>query len=177
MRIAIASGFIATLLIGGPSLAQEKAPVPANPPVSVSEMMGCRAMTDDAARLACYDRTVGNLQQAVAAREVVIVNSAEVKKARRSLFGFTLPDLSIFGGKDDTPEVKEIRTKIASVRSLGYNKWQIRLEDGATWETTEGFHDGDIPGVGDAIRITKGAFGNYFLAVSGGGSVRARRLS
>ena len=177
MRVAIASGFVATLLIGVPALAQEKAPVSEAPPASVSEMMGCRAMTDNAARLACYDRAVGNLQQAVAAREVVIVNSADVRKARRSLFGFALPKLSIFGEKDGTPDVKEIRTKIASARSLGYGKWEIRLEDGAKWETTEGLRVGEVPGAGDDIRISKGAFGNYFLSVSGGSSVRARRVS
>ena len=177
MRVAIVSGFVATLLIGGPSLAQDKASVSETPPASVSEMMACRAMTDDAARLACYDRAVGNLQQAVASREVVIVNSADVRKARRSLFGFTLPKLSIFGDKDDTPEVKEIRTKITSVRSLGYGKWEIRLEDGARWETTERLRMGEVPEVGDAIRISKGALGNYFLSVAGGSSVRARRVS
>ena len=177
MRVAIASGFVATLLIAVPSLAQEKPPVSAAPPAPVSEMMGCRAMTDNAARLACYDRAVGQLQQAVATREVVIVSSTDVRKARRSLFGFALPKLPFFGEKDETAEVKEIRTKIASVRSLGYGKWEIRLEDGARWETTEGLREGDIPGAGDAIRITKGAFGNYFLSVSGGNSVRARRVS
>jgi len=177
MRVAIASGFIATLLIAVPSLAQEKPPVSSDPPASVSEMMGCRTISDNAARLACYDRAVGDLQQAVAARDVVIVSSADVRKARRSLFGFALPKMPIFGDKDDTPDVKEIRTKIASVRSLGYGKWEIRLEDGARWETTEGLREGDIPGAGDDIRITKGALGNYFLSVSGGTSVRARRVS
>ncbi len=177
MRVAIASAFSAALLIGGPSHAQKNA-APAAPPASVTEMMGCRAMTDSAARLACYDRAVGNLQQAVAAREVVIVSAEDVRKTRRSLFGFTVPKLPFFGGDDDdTPETKEIITKVAGARSLGYGKWQIRLEDGATWETTEGFREGDIPGVGDSIRITKGALGNYFMSVSGSKSVRARRLS
>jgi hypothetical protein len=177
MRVAIASAFAAALLIGGPSQAQKTTSAPSAPPASVTEMMACRAMTDSAARLACYDRAVGNLQQAVAARDVVIISAADVRKTRRSLFGFTVPKLPFFGGNDDTPEAKEIVTKVAGARSLGYGKWQIRLEDGAMWETTEGFREGDIPGVGDSIRITKGALGNYFMSVSGSKSVRARRLS
>lgn len=165
---------VTLLLVAAPAAAKDKDP-PASP--KLDALTACKAIGDDAQRLACYDQAVGHLQQAVAAREVVIVNSADVQKARRSLFGFALPKLPFFGENDETPEVKEIRTKIAAARSLGYGKWEIRLEDGARWETTEGFREGDVPGAGDAIRITKGAFGNYFLSVSGGNSVRARRLS
>ena len=177
MRVAIASALAAAALVAGPAQAQKKAPAPQAPPASVNAMIGCRAMTDSAARLACYDRAVGELQQAVAQREVVIFSADDVQKTRRSLFGFSLPKLPFFGDSNDTPEAKELNTKVKSVRSLGYGKWRIQIDDGAIWETTESSQEGDVPGVGDAVRIRRAALGSYLMNISGAKAVRARRLS
>lgn len=177
MRVAIASTIAAAALVAGSAQAQNKKSLPQAPPASVNAMIGCRAMTDSAARLACYDRAVGDLQQAVTQREVVIFSAADVQKTRRSLFGFSLPKLPFFGDSDDTAEAKELNTKVKSARSLGYGKWRITLEDGALWETTESSREGDIPGAGDAVRIRRGALGSYMMNIAGAKGVRARRLS
>jgi hypothetical protein len=177
MRVAIASSVAAAVLLSGPAQGQDKNPVAEAPPVSVGAMIGCRATADAAARLACYDKAVGSLQQAVAKREVVIFSAADVRKTRRSLFGFSIPKLPFFGDSDDTPEAREINAKIKSTRSLGYGKWRIQLEDGEIWETTEGSSSSSDPSVGGSVRIRKAALGSYLLSISGSKSVRARRVS
>lgn len=137
----------------------------------------CRALTDGAARLSCYDGAVGTLDAAAARRDIVVLDREEVKQTRRGLFGFSLPRLPFFKGdesqKADMPS--ELLTTAQGVRPLGHGKWRIVVEGGAVWETTEPVlrHD---PKVGGKIRIRQGSMTNYFLSVDGDPAVRAKRV-
>ena len=52
-------------------------------PALFKELVDCRAIADSAARLQCYDATVAKVDAAEQRKELVIVDQAEVKKARR----------------------------------------------------------------------------------------------
>jgi hypothetical protein len=130
----------------------------------------CRTQADPAQRLACFDSAAAALEQAVKAKDVRIVDRTDVRKARRSLFGFTLPRIDLFGEpdeKDQKEDFAEVNTTVASTRSLANNRVEIRLgdESGAVWVTTDPMPF--PPKQGEAIRIRKGVMGNYFLAVDG----------
>jgi hypothetical protein len=136
----------------------------------------CREIDSPEARLACYDKAAGALTDALAQKELVVLDRQQVRETRRSLFGFSLPRLALFGGGDgddgrDDPE--EIGTQIRSLRSLGYGKWVIGLPDGARWQTTDAVQSGI--GVGQPITIKKAALGGYFIRF-GIRSVRAVRV-
>lgn len=143
----------------------------------------CRAVADPGQRLACFDRAAAALASAVEKKDVRIVDRADVRKARRSLFGFALPNIDLFGGgKDDEAQAKdedaftEINTTVASASATGANgRVQIRLADdsGAVWQTTDPMNWPPKPGA--KIRIRKGALGNYFIAVEGR-SYRGQRV-
>ena len=138
----------------------------------------CRSITDPAARLDCFDKAAGALEQAVKAKEVRIVDRGDVRKARRSLFGFTLPSLKLFGGDDadkDEPEFTEINATVASARAVENGRAEIVLADDtkAVWRTTDPL--AFPPRAGAKIRIRKGALGNYFMNIDGK-SVRGMRL-
>src|SRR5690349_21100788 len=112
------------------------------PAAAVKALAACRATTDNAQRLACYDREAGALLQSVENKETVVLDQQEVRKTKRSLFGFSLPRLPFFGDdKDDKKdEFTQIDEPIKTVRSIGYGKFRFTLDDGATWETTEGIN-------------------------------------
>ncbi len=140
-------------------------PAPSAPvaPGPVAALEACREVAGDAARLACFDRTVAAFMAARAKKDVVVMDRAEVRKTKRSLFGFTLPSFNIFGGggdKDDADndEIKELEGKLASGRPVGVGFYQLTLQDGSAWETTERKNTLN-PKEGDAIRIRKNAFG------------------
>ena len=138
----------------------------------------CRGIADSEERLACFDKATGALEQAVQAKQVRIVDQEDIRKTRRSLFGFTVPRIGLFGdrdGEEDRPEFTEINTVVASSRALGNGRVEIRLagEESAVWQTTEAMNF--PPKTGDAIRIRKGSLGNYFINV-GGRSVRGMRV-
>lgn len=141
----------------------------------VSALVACKSETDDAKRLACYDRTAGALADATAKGQIAVVDREDVRKTRRALFGFVLPKLPFFSDDDsakDTPDV--IETTARSVRALGYGMYSITIEDGAVWRTTEVSRRDPKPGI--KIRIKRGALGSYFLSIDGAAAVRAARV-
>jgi hypothetical protein len=161
--------------LGAAAAAQAQTPAGAPPernPI-VSGVSQCRTITDATARLACYDAAATALDQAVAQNQLVVMDREQVRRTRRSLFGFALPNLRLFSDEDGM-EQGEITGTIASARPLGHGKWQIRLDDGGTWETTEATRND--PARGDTVRIRRAALGSYWLNVRTGRAVRARRV-
>ena len=147
------------------------------PPV-VQELAGCRTQADDAARLRCYDAAAAALARAAESGDIVLVDREDVRKTRRSLFGFNVPKLPFFSGDDSASEQRdEITAKIASAHSLGNGKFAIRLEDGAVWETTEAKAAVGAPRAGNEVTIKRGSLGGYFLRIKGQRTLRARRVS
>jgi hypothetical protein len=171
--ISIAAGTIALTLAGS---AQGAEPDGAGSRV-LQSFAQCRTIIDPAQRLDCFDKAAGALEQAVKANDVRIVDRGDIRKARRSLFGFTLPRLDLFGREDDDkePPFTEINTTVASANQVANGRVEIRLADDteAVWQTTEAVTF--PPKRGAKIRIRKGAIGNYFLTFDGK-SIRGMRL-
>jgi hypothetical protein len=107
----------------------------------------------------------------------VVVDKEEVKTTRRSLFGFQMPRIGLFGpgGPDKGEEVDRIDAKIVGVSQLGYGKYAITVEGGARWSTTEAWSGAPYPSSGATATIRKGTMGGYFLKVGSARAVRAMR--
>lgn len=167
------------LVIGQAQAAPKQQPRPE----ILTNLLQCRTVTDNAARLACFDQQVGAMDAAAQRDEVVVLDKSELNKTRKTLFGFSFPKLPFLGGGDDEagdkPQaegVTHIDATIASVRSLGYGKWQIGLEDGAQWMTTEAMTARD-PKPGQKIELKRAAMGSFMGKVEGGRAVRMKRVS
>ena len=151
----------------------------AQTPTSVDALLNCSAVSDQAMRLACYDREVGRLKQAVTQRDLVILDRGEVRRARRSLFGFTMPSMKIFG-KGETPaeaaDVARLDTRISAVsRAPDYGLYLLKLAEGGTWQTIEADRNFDVQ-PGQTIVIQRGLIGNYNAKVGGGRAFRVKRV-
>lgn len=167
---------LAALPLAAPLAAQDK-----QAPRSqlFQKVIDCRSITDNAARLACYDVQVSALDQAEAKRDVVIVDQAEVRKARRGLFGLSLPDLGGLFGRGDQAEKEEftqIESTIKSVSTQGYGKWVIVIEDGARWVQTDS-ESIRMPKPGQPIRIRKAAMGGFFANINNQPAIRVIRTN
>lgn len=166
------------LLIALPALAFAAEPAPVAK--QVTALQACRAKTDSAERLACYDKAVDVLTAATASQEVVIVERSEVRKARKGLFGFTLPKIGFLTGRDgnaeDEADAKRQETTIVSSRQVGYGKWRFTVEGGAIWETVEAKLGFDDPLPGRTVILEKGSLGSYFAKVGKGRQVQAKRV-
>ena len=74
-------------------------------------MLACRALTDSAARLACYDKAAATISDAINAKELVMIDKAKAAEVKRSLFGYSAPN---FAGLLGGGEVKQVEGVVAS---------------------------------------------------------------
>src|SRR5690349_15948158 len=106
---------LAAALSGGAIAAPKAAKTPA-PPADFQRLIACKSIADNVQRLSCYDREVGVVGTASARGELVVMNREEIRKTRRSLFGLSLPDLSVFGGGNLPGDADILETTIKYTR-------------------------------------------------------------
>lgn len=147
----------------------------------IAALRDCQGKQDPAARLACYDTAVSAMVAASTEGDLRVVDREDVREARRKLFGFTLPDLGIFGGKSDKddPERQEeftsLTTSITGVRASG-STYVLVTAEGAQWQLDEMPARLMRPKVGQPLEIKKGALSSYFLRINGQKGVKGRRV-
>lgn len=160
------------LAVATPAAAKDKAP-PARP-AQIQELYACRDIADPTARLACFDREVGELSSADQAREIVFTDKETAKKTRRGLFGFSFPKLGgIFGGDED--EINEIDTVIRSVSIDRSGKYTLVMDDDAVWVQIDTTKLPRQPKPGQKIHIKTATMGSYFATIEGGRAIRLKR--
>ena len=146
----------------------------------LASIKACQAESDPGARLACFDAAAAAMVGASEAGELRIVDREEVRKTRRKLFGFSLPDFGIFGKRDkdgeDEDKIDEIETTIASVSGSYSTGYTIRTSEGAVWRIDK------VPGrllepkPGDKMLIKNAALTAYFIRINGQGGVKGSRI-
>ena len=132
----------------------------------------CRTVSDPAARLACFDESVAALDRAESDKAVVVIDRQQVREARRSLFGISLPATGLFGGDNDLPQI-ETTLKSASVDESG--RWSFVLADGARWTQSDDLVIARRPRANDRVIIKRAALGSFRLSVGGQPGVKAKR--
>ena len=164
----------ALLAHGAVAPAIAKAP---NRSAALDRLVACRTQTDAEARLACFDREAAALEQAEASGALVVVDREQIRRTRRSLFGLTLPNLSVFG--DDSPSAEgmtQIESTIKRISRTPYGKWIFELEDGARWGQIDSRDLAMDPKVGNTIKIRRASMGSYLANVQGQIAIGVERL-
>ncbi|MBI1401249.1 hypothetical protein [Hyphomonas sp.] len=160
-------------------------PASAAPPRPTEGIYACASIPEDAARLACFDKAVADLQTAEAEGKVRTVDVETIAKLERESFGFSLPSLSqVFGRSEDagkplTQEVEEVTLPIASISvNRVTRKAQITLENGQIWEQidSEEISRSKIRKAKEAT-IQKAAFGSFLMTIGSGSGIRVRRVN
>lgn len=151
---------------------------PPAPSAHLGSLTACRNIPDNVQRLACYDKAAGDLIAATEKGDVSVVDRAQVRQARRSLFGFNMPSLPFFSGDKSAEDVQdEIESTITATREMNNGRFQIRISDGnALWETLETYRALRSPENGQKITIRRGPLGSYILRINGQRGVKGRRI-
>lgn len=156
------------LVLATPALAQERSK-------RLAAVVDCRKIEDSAARLACYDAAVADLDTAEKSREVVVVDREQVNEARRSVFGLKLPKIKLFSG-DGTDDVDSVQSTVTAVSRTRDGKLAFTIEDGARWVQTDS-HTVIGVRVGTKVTLTRGALGSFFAKFEGSTSAKVQRVN
>jgi hypothetical protein len=165
----------ASLAVSASASAGARQAVTSGTPANMQRLLACRSIQDSAQRLACFDRETAVVDQAIAKRDLVLIDKARATQAKRSLFGFSIPDFGgLFGGGED--DVKEISSTVVSYSHNVYTGWTIKLADGSTWVQTDDAQLGLPPAKGDKVVVHRGSFGAFFLRVNGQPGYKVKRI-
>lgn len=140
----------------------------------LSDLKQCRTIEEPSARLACFDREVGAVIAATEQGTLQVVDKQEVEQTKRSLFGFTLPKLRMFG--DDDQELTVLETTITRVRQTERDSWVFTTEEGSEWRINDAPMRFRAPKEGQAVVFKKASLGTYFIRVNGQIGVKGRRI-
>lgn len=149
-------------------------PTETGTPDRIRSLMGCRSIADAGLRLACFDREIEAMDQAIAAKNLVVVDREKARAAKRSLFGFSIPDFGgLFGGGDD--DVGEIESTIRSVGRNAEGGYVITLADGSVWSQTDDWPGLD-PRPGKKVIVKRAALGSFRLMIPGQNGIKVKRI-
>jgi len=155
-----------------------------------SDGASCVAVSDDAARLACYDRAFGrkaaSSRTAATATSAAPVpapppNAAPVPAAPKdpvAEFGLTEaarqakdPDKAAAAAAAPT----SIAAKVISVRFRKYGEFVVTLDNGQVWEQNEPMPSA-IVRVGDTVTVKKAILGSYTLVTAARVATKVHRV-
>lgn len=143
-------------------------------------LIECRAIAEDAARLACYDRLAK--AQAVPAKPEAAppapgpASPGVAEPTPEELFGHDpATSEAMVREAAGIGRVDEIRSRVAAVRSAPDGKLVLTLDNNQVWAQLDSPAPGVAPGA--EVSIRRAAFGSYLLSVAGTPrGIRVRRV-
>ena len=176
MRVIFAS--VCFVALAAPAFAQEQAP--ATPGV-LDQVYACATVSEEAARLACYDGAVGRLREAQTSGNLVAVDRQQAQEIQRDAFGFSLPSLPrLFGSRGDNQQaaiedVAEMRLEVASVASRRNMPSVFTMTNGQIWVQIDDENARNVR-QGGTVTVRRASMGSFLMSVDAGGpAIRVRR--
>ncbi len=158
------------------TMAVQAAPKPPGRSATLQSVVDCRKLTDDTARLACYDAATAKLDEAEKSGDVVVVDKSQVREARKAAFGFNFQMPAFMTAGEKPEELEKISAVVASARQEGMSgKWVIKLEDGAVWRQIDTVALNNDPKKGSKAEIRIAALGSYFMKIDNNPQMRVHR--
>ena len=162
------------------TMAAQAAP---KPPASLNDrragaleaLSACRAVSDPAARLACFDSAAGRLDEAEKTGEIVVVDRKQAGEVRRQAFGFALPSLALFDKAEGTETLDRVESVLKEARQGADGKWILKLENGAVWRQTDADGPARRPRPGMTVSVRSASMGSFLISVDGQVGFRGRR--
>lgn len=145
------------------------------PTKAFQAVMDCRPLTDEAARLACYDMATAGLGEAEKKGDILVIDREQAATARRQAFGFDLSSLNMLDKVVPKEDLSAITTTLSNAYLDANGKWVMVLTDGGVWRQTDSNSLARAPHAGSTVKIRKAALGSFFINVDGQLAMRAQR--
>lgn len=182
--------FLACTLVTGisgaslPALAsvtfdQDNSSQSASGPGVIQQLRQCQTITDNQARLTCFDRGMAAFDAANRTGEVAIIDRVQIEQTNRQLFGFQVPNLGHLFGNNTTVStgetINEIETTLVKAQRRNDGRWVFELADGSVWHQTNNDRFNVRDREGDPVRIRRASLSSYLMTVGGSRGIRVQR--
>ena len=157
-----------------PALAKSTSTKPT--PSSLNQLLECRNLAANEARLACFDAQSTRLAAETASGDLVPVYKSDIVEARRGLFGIDrlkVPDFLATQSAEE--ELAEIETTLEQARRQGTGPWRFVLSDGSTWDQIDTSDPYFSSRPGTQVRIRRASMGSYLMTVGRSPAIRVSR--
>lgn len=139
-------------------------------------VLACRAVTDSAERLACFDRESAALASAPASPLAVAPTAAPALDPQQA---FGLASSAIVANEEAAgarpPKVSKIESRIIGLALTPNGRTLFTLANAQVWRQLES--DGDVLArLGDAATISSGLLGSYWLQLKSGRGCKVTRV-
>ena len=132
-----------------------------------ASVVRCKAITDDTARLACYDAATGRsdagyITASPASAAAIAAGPGAAEPGTAAAAGSTVPS--------PPAETKPAKSFESSVKTAGRQPagtWVIGLEDGTSWVQADSSQEWTVFKAGEPVVVTRGAVGAWYLKKSG----------
>jgi len=152
----------------------------------VDKVYACAAVSEGAARLACFDAAVAGMKQAQAAGDVSVVSRAQVQQAEKDTFGLgpQAQTSAVTGVMKGAPtpaaaaeaELDNVKVSIVTATKRPDGSYRFTLDNGQVWEQSDTVTLGTLPRGTIEGEIRRGAMGSFFLKAGNRSLVRVRRI-
>ena len=150
---------------------------PLKRPPALQAVVDCGKVTDDGARLKCFDAAVAKMTEAETSGDLLAIDREQRRAVTRQAFGFALPSLTMFDRGDKSDEADQLNETLAAAWHTPDGKWVFRLQNGAVWRQIDDYYLGRDPHPGSAIVIRRAMLGSYILNVDGQPALKVHRDS
>jgi hypothetical protein len=175
--LARVAGRAAVFTVMTVTMAQGAAAAPPPSAPAVQAVIDCAKVVQNDQRLACYDAAVAAMAKAQTTGDLVAIDRAQRRAARRQAFGMSLPSLAFLDRGERPEEASSLTTTVTGVTRTPDGKWVITVEGGAVWRQTDDNELAREPRIGSAVRIRKAALGSFFVNIDRQQALRMRRVS
>jgi hypothetical protein len=144
---------------------------------TVDELTECRATSDDAQRLACFDRIADRIVAARKSGQLLVLDRELVVERKRRAFGLANPSADVFGGgaEDEATRVTELDTTVqGATPTANPGRWNIQLANGMVWQSVDPLSF--PPKAGAPIKLKNALLGGYRASINGGRTFLVKRL-
>lgn len=172
MAVFALAGSAGLLALSSPAMA-----APGSQNDYIADLAACQALSEDGARLACFDEKVAAMVTARDQGAVQLVDREVVRRTRRELFGFPLPNIGLLRDSEGSTDAMDmLQTTITSARFLKSGDIRFTTAEGAVWEIAKPPKRLAPIAPGDAVEFKKATMGTYFIRIKGQMGVRGKRV-
>jgi hypothetical protein len=173
--VTFTSALIATVVLA-PTSAPAQTGSTEPTPSSLNQLLECRNLASNEARLTCFDTQATRLAQETASGELVPVYKSEIAEARRGLFGIDrLKVPGFLAAQDAEEELGEVETTLELARKQGAGPWRFVLTDGSTWDQIDSSDPYFSNRAGTQVRIRRASMGSYLMTIGRSPAIRVSR--